>query len=97
MSYLTLNKRQQTGTVLEKTEFEFEGQKATIELIKLSKPYTDGTAYAVKENTKNAFCSNGLFVTENEAYNKYNLMRKNCNLITDTDFKKLYKGFNRGF
>ena len=95
MSYLQLNKRQTTGEIIKEEHFVFEGEKAFIKLIKLEKPYADGTAFAVYEDTKNAFCSNGLFVNEKMALNKYYLMLRNCGLISDDRYKKLeYNKFN---
>jgi hypothetical protein len=78
MSYLELNKRQQTGEIIRTKTFTYENIKSTVDLIKLSKPYADGTAFAVRENTTNPFCSNGLFVSLQNAESKYNLMLRNC-------------------
>ena len=86
MSYLTLNKRQTTGETIKSIDFIFNGLQANISLIKLEKPYKDGTAYSVSENTSNSFCSNGLFIHEHEAINKYYLMLRNCDLITDDEY-----------
>lgn len=85
MGYLTLNKRQTTGTILEHMEFiEVNNlgikNNSFVKLIQLDKPYADGTAYAVHENTMNAFCSNGLFISKKAAYEKYNLMLRNIGL-----------------
>ena len=91
MSYLELNKRQSTGETIKEISFIFEGKEAYIKLIKLDKPYADGTSYAVIENTSNAFCSNGLFAYENQGLSKYYLMLKNCNLIKEDQYKKLTK------
>ena len=86
--YPTLNKRQKTGKRLESITFMFEGEEATIQLIKLDKPYKTGMKYTVYETTKNAFCSNGFFNSLNVAYDKYNLMLKNCKIITKEEFNK---------
>ena len=88
--YIILNKRQRTGEVLKSIEFveKHNGYDhySSIELIKLAKPYKNGTAYAVNEQTCNTFCSSGLYSTLEAATDKYNLMRRNCNLITDQEF-----------
>ena len=74
MSYLTLNNRQIQGKLIACTNFK---DGSFINLIRLKKPYKTGIKYSVHETTKNAFCSNGLFKTSNEAFIKYNLMVKN--------------------
>lgn len=71
---LILNKRQTEGKLIACTNFK---DGSFINLIKLSKPYKDGTKYAVLETTKNVFCSNGLYSNIIEAFNKYNLMIQN--------------------
>lgn len=54
-----------------------------VSLIKLVKPYADGTNYAVYENTKSVFCSNGMFKSYEAAKAKFDLMVKNNTSITD--------------
>ena len=49
-----------------------------VNLIKLSKPYANGDAYAIHETTKSIFCSNGMFKTFEDAIIKFNLMAKNA-------------------
>ena len=77
--YLTLNKRQKTGKLIAYCNFK---DNSFVNLIKLYKPYKDGTAYCVYETTNNAFMSNGLFKDVLKAFEKYNLMVKNgCSFI----------------
>lgn len=47
-----------------------------VNLIKLIKPYSNGTAYAVHETTKSPFASNGMFKTIEHANKKFDLMVK---------------------
>ena len=96
MGYIQLNKRQTTGKVLENIEFietNIIGNKnnSNIKLIQLDRPYKNGITYAVFDNTINAFCSSGLFKSLDVAYDKFNLMRRNCGLISNNDFKNLQK------
>lgn len=74
MAYLTLNKRQTQGKLIACTNFK---DGSFVNLIKLAKPYKNGTKYAVHETTNNAFCSNGLHKDILDAFKKYNLMIKN--------------------
>ena len=88
MSYIQLNKRQITGEILENIEFietNNMGNKnnSSIKLVKLEKPYKDGTSYSVIDNTINPFCSSGLFKSLDIAYDKFNLMQQNCKLISN--------------
>jgi hypothetical protein len=46
-------------------------------MIKLIKPYANGNAWAIHETTDNAFCSNGLFKTEQQAQSKFDQMINN--------------------
>ena len=96
MGYIKLNKRQTTGEILENIDFietNNLGNKnnSSIQLVKLEKPYKNGIAYAVIDKTINAFCSSGLFNSLDIAYDKFNLMRRNCGLISNDEFKKLQK------
>ena len=74
MAYLTLPKRVFNSPLLKFANF---ADGSFVNLIKLNKPYADGTAYAVYETTKSPFCSNGLFTTLEKATEKFNLMVKN--------------------
>ena len=74
MSYLTLPKRVLSSPLIEYTNF-VDGSH--VNLIRISKPYADGTCYAVHETTKSWFCSNGLFKDYESAKVKYELMVKN--------------------
>jgi len=87
MSYLQLNRRQSTGTLIRENNFIFEGKQSNVKLIKLAKPYADGTRYAVIEDTKNPFCSNGLFISLLSAKLKYDLILHNCK-INEGQFKE---------
>lgn len=78
MSYLTLNKRQSTGKLIAYVNLK---DGSFVNLIKLDKPYKDGTKYAVIETTNNSFMSNGLYKDFNNAMKKYNLMFKNSKSI----------------
>ena len=75
MAYLTLPKRVFQSPLIEYANFE---DGSHVNLIRLNKPYADGTAYAVHETTKNPFCSNGLFKTFEKAKDKFNLMVKHA-------------------
>ena len=48
-----------------------------INLIRLFKAYANGDAYAVHETTKNPFCSNGMFKTEEKAKEKFETLLAN--------------------
>ena len=74
MSYLILNKRQKQGKLIACCNFK---DGSFVNLIRLEKPYKDGTKYSVYETTNNPFCSNGLFKQADKAFKKYNLMVKN--------------------
>ena len=96
MSYTQLNKRQTTGEIIENIEFietNNIGNKnnSSIKLIKLEKPYKGGISYSVIDNTINPFCSSGLFKSLDIAYDKFNLMRRNCKLISNDEFKNIQK------
>jgi hypothetical protein len=53
-----------------------------VNLIRLSKPYADGTTYAVHETTKSPFCSNGLFKNLEAAKKKFDLMVYNASFVS---------------
>lgn len=53
-----------------------------VNLIKLLKPYANGTAYAVHETTKSPFCSNGMFKTYEAAKKKFDLMVANAAFVS---------------
>lgn len=74
MSYPKLPQRVFNSPSIQYANFE---DGSFVNLIKLNKPYADGTAYAVYETTKSPFCSNGLFKTLEKAEAKFNLMVKN--------------------
>ena len=74
MTYLKLPKRAFNSPLIEFANFR---DGSFVNLIKLIKPYADGTSYAVYETTKNVFCSNGLFKSYNKAKEKFELMIKN--------------------
>jgi hypothetical protein len=71
MRYLQLTKKGLTGKLVACTNF---ADNSFVNLIKLDKPYKDGTSYSVHETTKSAFCSNGLFKDLEQAIVKYNRM-----------------------
>ena len=79
MSYLILPKRVFNSPLIEYVNF-VDG--SNINLIRLNKPYKDGTKYAVYETTKSPFCSNGLFKTIDKAKDKFNLMVINNSKLT---------------
>lgn len=79
MSYLTLPKRVFNSPLIEYANFS---DGTFVNLIRLTKPYADGTEYAVYETTNNPFCSNGLFKTYEKAKEKFELMIKNQLPIT---------------
>ena len=54
-----------------------------INLIRLNKPYANGDSYAVYETTSSPFCSNGLFKTHEKALEKYNLMVRNAQQVSE--------------
>ncbi len=74
MSYLTLPKRVFNSPLIDYKNYP---DGSHINLIKLIKPYANGDAFAVHETTSNPFCSNGLFKTEQQARDKFNLMIRN--------------------
>ena len=75
MKDLTLNYRQSQGKLMRYANFK---NGVFVNLVKLDKPYKTGISFAVIETTKNPFCSNGLFKTELEAIEKFNLMVRNA-------------------
>ena len=79
MSYLILPKRVFNSPLVEYVNFE---DGSNISLIRLNKPYKDGTVYAVYETTKSPFCSNGLFKTIDKAKDKFNQMVINNSKLT---------------
>jgi hypothetical protein len=74
MSYLILPKRVFKSPVIQYVNFE---DGSSINLIKLIKPYANGTSYAVHETTKSPFCSNGLYRTLKGAQEKFDRMVQN--------------------
>lgn len=74
MSYLTLPKRVFNSPLIKFVNYE---DGSHINMIKLIKPYANGNAWAIHETTDNPFCSNGLFKTEQQALDKFNLMVRN--------------------
>jgi len=80
MSYLTLPKRVFNSPLIEYANFK---DGSHVNLIRLIKPYVNGISYAVHETTKSPFCSNGLFKTYDKAKEKFNLMVKNANYISE--------------
>ena len=74
MSYMKLPQRVFNSPLIEFANFE---DGSFVNLIRLIKPYADGTSYAVYETTRCAFCSNGLFKTHEEAKKKFELMVRN--------------------
>lgn len=75
MSYPILPKRVFRSPLIEYANF---ADGSHVNLIRLIKPYADGTAYAVHETTKSPFCSNGLFKTYEKAKYKFELMVNNA-------------------
>lgn len=87
MSYLILPKRVFNSPVIRIANFE---DGTHVNLIKLNKPYKSGLAYAIHENTKSPFCSNGMYKTIDKAIEKFNLMVKNAQYITSlTELKDI--------
>ena len=80
MSYLILPKRVFNSPLIEYVNF-VDG--SNINIIRLNKPYKDGTTYSVYETTKSPFCSNGLFKTIDKAKDKFNRMVINNSRLTD--------------
>jgi hypothetical protein len=80
MGYTVLPKRVFNSPLIDYKNFE----NGSINLIKLIKPYANGMAWAVYETTNNPFCSNGLFKTEKQARDKFNLMIKNNSYSLNT-------------
>ena len=76
MNYLILPKRAFNSPLVEFANFK---DGSHVNLIRLSKPYANGMAYAVHETTKSPFCSNGLFKTYKKAKQKFELMVYNAN------------------
>lgn len=96
MSYINLNKRQKTGEIL----FQYNiNNDEVIKLIKLNNPYKTGVKYSIYETTKNAFCSNGLFINIIPAIDKYLLMLRNNEIISFKEYKEYIFNINllRGF
>ena len=83
MGYLVLPKRIFNSPLIDYRNFN----NGFINLIKLSKPYANGVSWAVYETTDNPFCSNGLFKTEKEARDKFDLMVKNNSYSLNTNVK----------
>lgn len=74
MSYLKLPQRVFNSPLIEYVNFQ---DGSFVNLIRLKKPYADGTSFAVYETTKSPFCSNGLYKTHEKAKQKFDLMVKN--------------------
>ena len=79
MSYLVLPQRVFNSPLIKYVNFS---DGSHVNLIKLTKPYKNGDAFAVHETTKSAFCSNGLFKTLDKAEEKFNLMVRNASFET---------------
>ena len=79
MKYLQLPKRVFNSPLIEYVNFE---DGSFVNLIKLTKPYADGRAYAVYETTKSPFCSNGMFSNYEAAKEKFQLMVRNNEYLT---------------
>jgi len=79
MKYLQLPKRVFNSPLIEFVNFE---DGSFVNLIKLTKPYADGRAYAVYETTKSTFCSNGMFSNYETAKEKFKLMVRNNEYLT---------------
>lgn len=79
MSYLILPRRVFNSPLVEYANFE---DGSHVNLIRLNRPYSDGTKYAVEETTKSPFCSNGMFKTYERAKEKFELMVKNAQLVS---------------
>lgn len=77
MAYLILPKRVFNSPLIDYKNFK---DGTFVNLIKLIKPYANGVKWAVYETTRNPFCSNGLFKTEEEARKKFDLIIKNQSL-----------------
>ena len=80
MSYPTLPKRVFNSPLIMYANF---ADGSHVNLIRLIKPYASGAAYAVHETTKSPFCSNGLFTTLEKAKEKFNLMVKNAQTVSE--------------
>ena len=74
MSYPILPKRVFNSPLIEFANFK---DGSHVNLIRLNKPYANGSAYAVHETTKSPFCSNGMFKTYEKAKEKFELMVRN--------------------
>lgn len=74
MSYPILPKRVFRSPLIEFANFE---DGTHVNLIRLIKPYANGIAYAVSENTRSPFCSNWLFKKYSDAKEKFELMVRN--------------------
>lgn len=79
MSYLMLPKRVFNSPLVEYANFQ---DGSHVNLIRLNKPYSDGTTWAVHETTKSPFCSNGLFKSYEQAKAKFDLMVRNATLVS---------------
>lgn len=77
--YLILPKRVFNSPLILFANFE---DGSHVNLIRLSKPYANGAAYAVHETTKSPFCSNGLFKTFEDAKKKFDLMVYNASFVS---------------
>ena len=75
MSYPILPRRVFNSPLIEFANFK---DGSHVNLIRLNKPYANGSAYAVHETTKSAFCSNGMFKTYEKAKEKFELMIRNA-------------------
>lgn len=90
MPYLTLPKRVFNSPLVKYANFQ---DGSFVNLIRLNKPYKDGTSWAVYETTKSPFCSNGLFKTLDKAKAKFDLMVKNASRVSPLVRKGKVNGF----
>jgi hypothetical protein len=71
MKTTTLPKRVFNSPLVEYANFT---DGSHLNLIKLTKPYSDGIAYAIHSTSKNTLCSNGLFRSFKAAKEKFEKM-----------------------
>jgi len=71
---LTLNNRQKKGKLIAYCNFK---DGTFVNLIKLDKPYKDGTRYSVFGYSNHPFMSDGLFKNILSAFEKYNILVSN--------------------
>ena len=75
MSFQKLPKRFFSSPLIEFANFK---NGSFVNLIKLKKPYANGTKYAVYQTTKSPLCFNGLFKTYDLAKKKFEQNIENC-------------------